>query len=200
MTRAVWDRLLSEARAAHEASPSLQNFCPFPADIQAQDVEAFHIPAAEHLYGEMALASRDHAALRDAFVAAGPHAKWRETYKDTHIGQDFLDRFCCYCLIGTGGAFHSDQMAAWVVYMPRGLHYPFHHHPGEEMYAVIAGEAEFFRDGEAPECLSEGATSEHSANQPHAMTTHNSPVMAYVVWRNGFATPPVLTVKAEVRA
>lgn len=200
MTRAVWDTLLSEARAFHVANPALKAFCPFPTDIHAQDVTAFDIPAADYLYREMALQSQNHAALRDAFIAAGPYAKWRETYKGTDIAQDFMDRFCCYCLIGQGGAFHSNHMAAWVVYMPRGLHYPYHHHPGEEMYAVIAGEAEFFREGETTEWLGEGATSQHASNQPHAMTTHDSPVMAYVVWRNGFATPPVLTEMAGVEA
>jgi len=195
--RPVWDRLLSEAKRLHESLPALQAFCAFPDDLTEQEVEAFHIPASDLLCGEDDLSKGPYAALIQAFIAAAQLARWRETYKGTDIGQDFLNRFGCYCLIGGGGPFHSAQMASWVVYMPKGLHYPYHHHPGEEMYTVIAGKAEFFRDGDAPVVLSAGDVCQHGSNQPHAMTTHDSPVMAYVVWRNGFATPPVLTDRLQ---
>ncbi len=84
-------------------------------------------------------------------------------------------------------------MGAWVVYMPARLWYSWHHHPGEEMYLILAGQAEFLRKGHAPETLCEGDTVQHESNQPHAAETHDSPLMAYVVWRNGFRTKPVLT-------
>lgn len=193
MTRGVWDELLSEARKVHEAHPPLQSFCPFPDDLRAQDVTPHHINAAALMAAETDLDSSEFAALRDAFVAAGPHATWRETYRDTDIGDDFMNRFGCYCLVGDGGAFGSDRMCAWVVYMPAGLWYPWHHHPGEEMYLTIAGHAEFMRAGEPNEHLGPGQFSQHASNQSHAMQTHLDPVMAYVVWRNGFETPPVLT-------
>ena len=41
--------------------------------------------------------------------------------------------------------------------------------------------------------LKPGDVSEHRSNQPHAMRTHNLPIMAYVIWRNHFDTPPVWT-------
>ncbi len=191
--RAVWDVLLHQAQATHADSPALQGFCPFPDDVMPQPVSPFHIPAADLMARETGLFTDNHADLRDAFVAAGPLAQWRETYKGTDIGQDFMDRFACYCLIGGGGAFSSQQMWAWVVYMPAGLYYPWHHHPGEEMYFVLAGEAEFMAEGRPNEVLRAGQTSQHGSNQPHAMQTHDHPVMAMVVWRNGFETPPVLT-------
>lgn len=193
MTRLVFDNLLAEARKTHEAHSGLSEFCPFARDISPQHVKPHPIKSADYLAKETALLSKTYPALRDAFIAASPFAKWRETYRGTDIGQDFLDRFGCYCLIGAGGAFASRLMAAYVVYMPPGLYYPWHHHPGEEMYIVLAGEAEFMRDGEANETLREGETIQHASNQPHAMQTHDHPVMAYVVRRSGFETPPVLT-------
>lgn len=191
-----FDTLLDLARANHEANATLTAFCPFPKDLKRQRLAPFHIPAADLLYAETGLASPGHAGLRDAFVAAGPEAEWRETYKGTDIAQDFMDRFGCYCLIGKGGAFASEQMWAWVVYMPARLHYPWHHHPGEEMYQVIAGEAEFLRHegGETlAETLRAGDTLAHGASQPHATETYDHPMMAYVIWRNGFEVKPVLT-------
>ncbi|MGC1495507.1 MAG: dimethylsulfonioproprionate lyase family protein [Sulfitobacter sp.] len=168
-------------------------FCAFPDDLEPQDVRPFHIPSADLLYKEHCLFSEEYSKTRDAFVAAGPAATWRETYKDTDIGTDFMDRFGCYCLIGEDGAFTSTSMAAWVVYMPAKLYYTWHQHPAEEMYMTLAGEATFMRKGCEDKVLRAGGTSLHASNQPHAMQTHDHPVMAYVVWRNGFTSPPVLT-------
>ena len=191
--RALWDHLLLTARQVHQRTPALSAFCPFPEDVTPQEVKPYDIPAAQLMAAERGWFLDDIVELRDAFIAAGPLAQWRETYKDTDIGQDFMDRFACYCLIGVGGAFTSPKMCAWVVYMPPRLYYPWHHHPGEEMYLTLAGEAEFMREGASNEILRPGDTSQHASNQPHAMETHAHPVMAYVVWRNGFETPPVLT-------
>jgi len=193
MTRAVWQNLLDQTKAAFEQHPDLSGFCAFPDDLRNQEVVPYTAPCASYLARETGLFSPHHARLRDAFVRAGPHAHWRETYKGTAIGQDFMDRFGCYCLIGDGGAFISTTMWAFVVYMPPRLSYPFHHHPAEELYFVIAGEAEFMREGEPNEVLRAGATSMHQSNQPHAMQTYEHPVMCMVLWRNGFETLPVLT-------
>ena len=193
MARDVWDNLLEELRRAFEQNDALRGFSTFPDDVVAQDVASFQVPCADVMARESKLISKTYSGLRDAILAAGPYAMWRETYKGTDIGQAFLDRFGCYAIIGTGGAFMSEKLWAFIVHMPKGLYYPHHHHPAEEMYCVLAGEAEFMREGEANEILREGDTSFHASNQPHAMETHDKPVLCLVVWRNGFETPPVLT-------
>ena len=193
MTTDVWDRLFSEFSRVYAATPQLQDFCPFPTDIKPQNVVAHDIPARALLESDRGLTTRDYTGLRDAFVAAARRALWRETYKGTDIGQDFLDRFGCYCLIGSGGAFSSESLFAYVVYMPPGLHYPWHDHPAEEIYFVLAGEAEFHRQGHPSRVLRPGDASFHASSQSHAMTTHDHPVMALVLWRDGFATSPKLT-------
>lgn len=191
MTHPAFIRLLNAARAAHATQPQLAGFCAFPDDLAPAPVAPFHIAAADLMAQDRTLAASH--PLAAAFRAAGPQAQWRETYKGTDIGQDFMDRFACYCLIGAGGPWASRQMAAFMVYMPPGLYYPWHHHPAEELYYVLAGEAEFYRDGAAPETLRAGQTSFHAGDQPHAMQTHNHSIMAYVIWRGHLDTPPVLT-------
>ena len=170
-----------------------RKFCRFPTDLTPNPVEAYSVPAAHLMEQDRRLSTDCYETLRNAFVAASPHAHWRETYKDTKIGDDFMTRFGCYCLIGPNGAFASDGMQAYIVYMPAGLWYTWHHHPPEELYLVLAGDAEFLRAGETPETLRPGDTSFHTSNQPHATRTLNHPMMACVFWRNEFDTPPVLT-------
>ena len=129
----------------------------------------------------------------DAFILASPYAHWRQTYKGTIIGEKFLNKFGCYGLIGPESPFQSEKIRAWVVYMPKNFYYPWHHHPAEEMYLCLAGEAVFRKEGSREAILNSGGIMEHSANQPHAMETFDHPIMAYVVWRNEFGTKPILT-------
>lgn len=194
----IWRDLLVAARDVHQGHPELSAFCEFPDDLERQNVTPFHVPAADLVGRESGLATALFTEFRDALVAADPRADWRETYKDTDIGEDFLCRFGCYCLIGDEGPFSSQKMRAWTVYMPPKLRYRWHQHPGEEMYLVIAGEAEFLREGAAPVRLRLGQISTHASNQPHAMETYDRPVLAYVIWRNGFDGAPVLTSWGEI--
>ncbi|MFD1157242.1 dimethylsulfonioproprionate lyase family protein [Roseovarius aestuarii] len=198
MTRAVWDTLLDAARETHQDHAQLSEFCPFPEDITAQPVAPFDIPAAELFTNEPCFGDTPYSTFFSALREAAPYAHWRETYKGTNIGQDFMDRFGCYCVIGPEAPFISETMRAWMVYMPPNLHYTWHHHPAEEMYMVIAGSARFFRQDETPEVLSAGQVSQHQSNQPHAMETEGGAVLAYVIWRNQFDVPPVLTSDKEL--
>jgi len=193
VTAPAFLHLLDAAQRAHASHPGLAAFVGFPDDLSEQPMTPHSIPAADLLARETGLFGNDQAELRDAFIAAAPEALWRETYKGTDIGQDFMDRFGCYCLIGPGAPWTSARMAGFVVYMPADLHYPWHHHPAEEMYLVLAGEARFLAEGAPPETLRAGDTSFHASNQPHAMETGAHPVMAYVTWRSHLQTPPVLT-------
>ena len=194
MTRAAWDTLLAEARRLHESHPALADFCPFPDDVTPQDVAPHNINAARLFEADEQL-DRSHP-MAAAFHGASPIAQWRETYKGTQIASDFMDRFGCYCLVGSGGAFTSAQFSSYVVYMPSHLEYPAHHHPAEELYVILAGSAEFHCAGKAPETLGPGDVSQHASNQPHATITRDQPVLAYVVWRNNLGIKPVWTQEA----
>ena len=189
----LWENLLEVARKVHFGNRELQDFCPFPKDIIKQNFQPFHIPASDLMQNEIGLYTEDYNELRDAFISASPYAHWRQTYKGTTVGKQFLDEFGCYGLIGPESPFQSEKIRAWVVYMPKGFYYPWHHHPAEEMYLCLAGEAVFRRKNCPDIRLGPGGIMEHTANEPHSMETLEHPIMAYVVWRNEFGTKPVLT-------
>ena len=195
----AWAGLEAALRAVHRDHPALRDFVAFPDDLEPRPVAPRHMPCADLAYADPVFQMAEHPLAR-AFLEAGPVAWWRDTYVDTDIGADFMARFGCYCAIGGGGAWTSRKMAGYVVTMPAGLDYTWHHHPAEEMYLVLAGEAEFYREGEVAEVLRAGDTSFHASMQPHAMATKDSPVMCYVTWRNHLDTPPVLTEREVARA
>jgi mannose-6-phosphate isomerase-like protein (cupin superfamily) len=191
--REAFERCLTELRALHAACPAIARFAPLPDSLAEQPVTPHDIPAARLMEADEGLFSDGFEAMRDAFIAASPHAQWRETYKGTRMGPDFMNRFACYCLIGGGGPYVSDSLGAYVVYMPPGLFYPYHHHPAEELYFILAGEAEFLMEGAPSKTLRPGDHVLHPSNRPHATCTHAHPFMALVLWRGNMSVKPVLT-------
>ena len=171
----------------------MSSFTPFPNDIKRQNVTPYHSNCSDVFRNDTKLISNGYSALQQAIRTASDAVHWRETYKNTDIGGAFMDQFGCYCLIGENAPFFSDAIRLFMVYMPSHLYYPWHHHPAEEMYLVVSGNAVFRRESCTDEMLFEGDTSFHARNQPHAMETMEDPVLCLVAWRDNFETPPVLT-------
>ena len=133
-----------------------------------------------------------HGEFLAALRAFGPQAMWRETYKGTELGAGFLDNFGCYELIGKDGPFRAETMRGFIVYMPPGIWYPYHRHPSQELYYVLAGEADFYVRDDCQR-LGPGEKAFHSSGIPHALETKDSPILAWVLWRGpDFDTAPVL--------
>lgn len=190
--------LLEAARHVYEGHAELTDFVPFPKDVRRQPIVPQAHPCSALFQNDDALKSVAYPDLQQAIVGAAPVAHWRETYKDTDIGADFLTRFGCYCIIGEGGPYLSSDIRLYMVYMPAHFYYPWHHHPAEEIYLVVSGSALFKKGMCADEVLSPGQTSFHKSNQPHAMATQEEPVLCLVAWRDQFETPPVWTPQMDV--
>ncbi|MGH1575998.1 dimethylsulfonioproprionate lyase family protein [Planktotalea sp.] len=182
---------LHHLRLLHQNHAELAAFCPFPDDVKRQELIPYHIPAADIFQNQVGLQPSNYPELRDALIALSPDMLWRETYKDTNIAADFMERFGCYEIIGRDAPYASAKMRSFLVFQPPHLHYPWHHHPADEIYVVVAGEAEFHLDGRPSETLTTGQAAFHPSNAPHALTSHDHPVLAYVVWRDEFETGPV---------
>lgn len=192
--------LLDAVIERHRVMPVLSEFCPWPDDVAVQACAPFHVSAADAFLSEQLFCSDALDPLVALVRAVTDLAQWRETYKDSGLPQSFLDVFGTWCLVGAGGPFRSSRLAAYFLYMPSGLWYPWHHHPAEELYCVLAGSGEFYVAGQPAKTLSAGDTIQHGSNEPHALQTTKSPVLAYVVWRNGFGTRPVLTPENQIPA
>lgn len=189
----LFDKALTEVTKLHQSNKTIHEFSEFPDDFEWRELDKHPIPGAALMVDDTSLYTDGYQALRDAFIAPWQEADWRETYRDTNIGEDFLSRFACYELFGHDGHFRTEKMRGFLVYSDANLYYPWHHHPAEELYFIIAGEASFAIEGNAPKLLKPGDTVFHASNQPHNMQTHENGVLAYVLWRNEFDTAPVLT-------
>lgn len=189
----LFKNALEEVKSLHRTNETVKDFVSFPDDCSWIELKQHQIPGAKLMHDDTSLESKDYGNLRDAFIAPWEYADWRETYRDTNIGEDFLSRFACYELYGHEGHFKTQKARGFLVYSDANLYYPWHHHPAEELYFIIAGEATFATEGNEPKLLKPGDTVFHESNQPHNMQTHDCGVLAYVLWRNEFDIAPVLT-------
>ncbi|MEM8730678.1 MAG: dimethylsulfonioproprionate lyase family protein [Pseudomonadota bacterium] len=189
----LYDSLLCQSRDAYSAHPDLAAFAPFPDDIVRCPITPYEALCGNVLRDGLGRVSRFYPDLQAAICAAGSAAIWRETYKGTDIGDQFLTQFGCYAIIGDAAPFFSHNFRLFVVYMPPGLNYPWHHHPAEEIYLVVSGRAVFRTRNRPDELLHEGHTMFHASNEPHAMETLDDPVLCLVAWRNEFETRPVFS-------
>ena len=189
----IFQNLLRTTHDAYCGNAEMVAFTQFPSDIERQAVTPFHCNCSDVFRNDTLLVSNKNAAVQDAIREASDAVHWRDTYKNTDIGNEFMDQFGCYCIIGENAPFMSNSIRLFMVYMPPGLYYPWHNHPAEEIYMVVSGGAVFKRKGSPDRPLSEGETSFHSSNQPHAMETLEEPVLCLVAWRDNYQTAPVLT-------
>ncbi len=195
MTREIFEKALQEVKGFYEAEPALTDFHAFPSsdELAWRELEPNYIDPADLFAEDESLSPGRFDSVKEALLAAKDDARWRETYKNTNIGADFLAKFGCYELFGWEGHFDCQSTRGFIVYTPGGLYYPWHHHPAEEIYFILAGEAEFATEGNAPKMLRPGDTVFHQENQPHNMQTHEKGVLAWVQWRGDMSVKPVLT-------
>ena len=189
MTRAA--ALIEAARALHQAVPEVGAFCEFPDDLGPGTAQPFCHPVMELFAAETGLGGGPFQEFVKAIYGVRDMAEWRETYKGTALFDQIMHRFGCFEIIGYDAFASSRKMRSFMVYMPAGFHYPLHQHPAEELYVVLAGEAVFVAEGREPELVQPGGTVFHAANQPHATTTLDKPVLCYVLWHDEFDSPPV---------
>ncbi|MEM7597112.1 MAG: dimethylsulfonioproprionate lyase family protein [Pseudomonadota bacterium] len=188
----VWTNLLTQARALHAAVPELSEFCPFPEVTVADSFTAQVDPLCATLASDDTLIG-PYPGFQSACTLAAPHAWWRGTYRDTAIGDVLHAHFGTFEMLGQDTPLKTDAMRGFMIYQRPGYHYPLHHHPAEEIYLVLAGQAEFTLEGTGTQTLGPGQTAYHASNAPHALTTTEHSILAYVLWRGDITIKPVFT-------
>lgn len=180
--------VLAFARAYHAATllvasqPDLMGFAGWPLALPNPKPPR-PVPAAAILRDWAEGASAVTVSLHEAVRGIADYADWQQTYSEAEVGADFLARYGWFELVGPEGHFRSEGLRAYIAYWGAHLYYPWHLHEAEELYYILAGQALFEAEGMAPQMLGPGDLRLHAANQPHAMTTTDSPVLALVLWR-----------------
>ncbi|MBT5416195.1 MAG: cupin domain-containing protein [Rhodospirillaceae bacterium] len=129
------------------------------------------------------------AALLEALGVAAPHLAWGQlpSYRDT-MPREFLDGYAHVNLLGRGGHYPDDRARCGLLLFGPDIDYPAHSHPARELYLVLDGTAEWWRDGEDPVKRPPGSLLLHSEGRSHAMRMAADGLLALWAWTGDLET------------
>jgi hypothetical protein len=135
-----------------------------------------------HLPIALGFASVDTAPICRALNTLMPGLHWRQN--SSYAGAEFLDGYA-YCeLLGPRGHRVSRELALGLLLLAPNVTYPEHVHPAAEIYAVIAGHAEWRQGNRAWSTRNPGELVRHASMEPHAMRTSAEPLLAAYLWHD----------------
>lgn len=108
--------------------------------------------------------------------------RWRQN--PNYDGADFLNGYA-YCeVVGPTGHLRDPDVALGLLLLGPRITYPEHAHPAGEVYAVIAGRAQWRQGDRVWRRREPGQRIHHASNEPHAMRTMDEPLLAAYLWQD----------------
>ncbi len=150
-------------------------------------VEPQHLPAAEHVESGLRHARALTRPLLQTFAAHRHRLRWEQSYRagDGLVSEAMLEDYAFADIIGLHGPFVSDRIRSGILVFGPGIDYPSHHHAAEEIYILLAGNADFELHGEAPARRRAGDVVYVDPNRPHALATRKKALVIFYLWQGG---------------
>jgi hypothetical protein len=117
-------------------------------------------------------------------IRVAPFLAWHQTYKQPTVGAPFLDNYGYTELAGLTGPVPSQRLACGFLLLGPETTYPRHRHEAEEIYVPLSGTAAWQHGNQTWHDESPGAVIHHVSEEPHAMRTGASPLLALYLWRS----------------
>ncbi len=135
-------------------------------------------PALAHIGA--ALEAMPAGDLRAALESCASRLPW--TAGNLPKSPGVVDAYAFIEILGPDGIWFSDRLRFGLYLQAPGVFYPPHDHEAEEFYYVLAGDAEWQRNGQAFASRPPGALIHHAPRDRHAMKTGNGPLLAMWMW------------------
>ncbi len=161
------------------------------APVNPEPPEPRRLAACHHLATVLTLGMRGPAANLVAPVTAiAERLNWLQNpnYVADEKMRAFIADYAYAELVGPGGMALSTDAALGLLLIGPDKLYPPHSHPAEEVYLVLAGEAEWQRADEPWQRHPPATFIWHGPNVTHAMRTLEQPLLAFYAWRGEIIT------------
>jgi quercetin dioxygenase-like cupin family protein len=166
-------------------TPELTSFLEeWPAQPAARRVDPYSVPALRWLPRVREAAPDFSLELIEAVVTAAPSLAWRRSYTPELVGAAFFDNYGWTELIGLTGPTVSEHLACGILLLGPQQTYPPHRHEAEEIYLPLVGMAAWKQGSGRWRERSPGEVIHHASNEPHAMRTASTPLLALYLWRS----------------
>ncbi len=190
-------RLLQAIEALYRRAPD----APLAAAVQKLKTEpqpgtGKRRPVAQFVGRAVELAKQGPLAeIADAFASIEPTCDWVQNpnYSEASMGPGYVDRYGYVELVGPGRPIESADLLVGLLMLGPDMHYPDHAHPAEEIYHVVAGTAEWWREDEGWRRKGPGTLIHHVPMMRHAMRTGDEPLLALYCWTGEVKTYATMT-------
>lgn len=119
-----------------------------------------------------------------AVSRAAPSLAWRQTYTANELDSAFLDNYGWSEILGEKGPLATKRIACGFLILGPSTHYPRHRHEAEEVYLPLSGTAAWQQADAVWRDRPPGTVIYHASDEPHAMRTGASPLLALYLWRS----------------
>lgn len=144
-------------------------------------------PVLRHLASALCLGDATTAPICALINQVNPILHWRRN--SSYADADFLDGYA-YCeLVGPSGHQRDIEIALGLLLLAPHVTYPAHAHRAAEIYAVIAGRAQWQQGDRVWRSRAPADTIHHAAQEPHAMRTMHEPLLAVYLWQDHLDEP-----------
>ena len=173
-----WHDLIDRlARLLRESAISRQD-----ARLDATVQPADPLPVERHLKAALQLAPAATLQIAKRVDRVRVALRWRQN--PNYSQADFLDGYA-YCeLLGPKGHLRDPRIALGLLLLGPHVIYTEHAHPAAEVYAVVAGRAEWRQGDRIWRVRVPGERIHHASMEPHAMRTSAEPLLAAYLWQD----------------
>lgn len=124
------------------------------------------------------------AGIAEAFGQIADRCAWSQNpnYVAHPPSATFLDCYGYVELMGPGRAVPNADVRVGFLMLGPDTVYPAHAHPADEVYHVVGGRAEWWRDGVDWRVENPGTAIHHAPEVPHATRCAGEPLLALYCW------------------
>jgi hypothetical protein len=141
--------------------------------------------AVEHLAIVLQLGTSETLPICASVDRIHGKLQWRQN--PNYADAAFLDGYA-YCeLVGPHGHLPHPDIALGLLLLGPHVTYAEHAHPAAEIYAVVAGRAEWLQGDRIWRGRAPGDAIHHASMEPHAMRTTDEPLLAAYLWQDHLA-------------
>lgn len=151
------------------------------------DVERTQLPVADFLDDALARAIPETRGLLETFVRHRSRLRWEQSYKkeDGVVSDAMLAAYGFVEILGKQGPFVSNAIRAGIGIYGPNIEYPMHRHQPEEIYVVLAGEADFMIGAADGIRKTAGDVVLMKSNTPHGFRTTDEAFVIFYLWQGG---------------
>jgi hypothetical protein len=150
----------------------------------ARHIESAVLPVLRWLPELARTAPAFSSQLVAALARDGSALAWRQSYQVPQVSENFLENYGWSELVGPRGPYPSSAFACGILLLGPRTHYPTHHHEAHELYLPLAGVSLWQSGDRLWQTQHPGAMIIHASNEPHAMQTQESALVALYFWRS----------------